>query len=160
MVFKAAQLKTVAMDKNKTTLKSVKMLKGEREFFGDFNFRIRSILEKYTGNFHELRKMKTYQIKLYKNDTVKPIDAPPSPITYYCKAVVDDVIKSINKQSVIEEHPLNEPDPWVSYAVTVPKLDSFLQITLDVYNITKLLLSNNYPIPCQKDIKTQLSGAN
>ena len=46
------------MDKNKTILKSVKLLKKEREVFGEFNFRICSILEKYIENFHELRKMK------------------------------------------------------------------------------------------------------
>ena len=104
--------------------------------------------------------MKDYQVKLYTNDTVKPIAVPPQPIPYHLKAKVDDVIESMIKEDVIEEHPPNEPVPWVSCAVIAPKSDSSLRITLDARNLNKALIFSNYPIPCQKDIRAQLSGAN
>ena len=53
--FRAAQL---TMDRSNTLVNPVKMLQGEREVSGEFNFRICSILEKYTANFHGLGKMK------------------------------------------------------------------------------------------------------
>ena len=55
--FKAAELKIFTMDKDGTLFNPVKMLKGEREVSGEFNFRICSILEKYTENFHGLGKV-------------------------------------------------------------------------------------------------------
>ena len=51
----------------------MEILKAEREVSGEFSFRICLILEKYTENFCGLGKMKDYQVKLYANDTVKPI---------------------------------------------------------------------------------------
>ena len=45
-------------------------------------------------------------------------------------------------------------------AVIKPKSDSFLQITLDACNLKKALISSNYPILHQEDIRVQLSGAN
>ena len=67
MVFKAAPLKIIAMDKNNTLFNPVKTLKEERKVYDKFNFRICSILKKYTENFHGLGKMKDYQAKLYTN---------------------------------------------------------------------------------------------
>ena len=64
------------------------------------------------------------------------------------------------KEGVIEEHPPNVPAPWVSCAVIVPRPDNSLRITMDARNLNKSLISNNYPIPRQEDIRAQLSGAN
>ena len=55
--FKVAQLKIITMDKNITFFNPMKMLKGEREVSGEFNFRICSVLERYTENFQGLGKM-------------------------------------------------------------------------------------------------------
>ena len=74
--FKAAELKIITMGKDGTLFNPVKMLKREREVSGEFNFRICSILEKYTENFHGLGKVNDYQVKLYTNDIVKPIPVP------------------------------------------------------------------------------------
>ena len=104
--------------------------------------------------------MKDYQVNLYTNDTVKPIIVPPRPISYHLKARVDNVIESMTKKGVMKEHPPNEPAPWVSCAVIVPKSDSSLRITLDARNLNKTLLSSNYPIPRHKYIRAQLSSAN
>ena len=136
------------------------MLKGEREVSGKFNFRICSILEKFTENFHGLGKVNDCQIKLYTNLTGKPIDVPLRPITYHLKAGVDNFIESMIKESVIEEHPPNKSGPWVSCAVIVPKSGSSLPITLDARNLKKALLFDNYPTPHQEDIGAQSPGRN
>ena len=137
----------------------MEILKGEREVSGEFSFRICLILEKHTENFCGLGKKKDYQVKLYANDTVKPIAVPVRTNPYHLKARVDDVIESI-KEGVIEEHSQNEPTSLVSCAVTVPKSESSLRITLYTCNLNNVLISSNYPIPHQEDIRAQLSGAN
>ena len=106
------------------------------------------------------RKNVNYQVKLYTNETVKLVGVPPRPMQYHLKARVDDAIESMIREGVIEEHPPNETAPWVSCAVIVPKSDSSLRITLDARNLNKALISNNYPIPSQGNVRAQLSGMN
>ena len=91
---------------------------------------------------------------------VKPIAVPPRPIPYHLKARVDNVIESMIMKGIIEEHPPNKAAPWVSCTVIVPKSESFLCITLNAHNLNKALISSNYPIPHQEDIRAQLSGTN
>ena len=55
--FKAAQLKIITTDKNNTLFNPMKILEGEREISGEFDFRICSVLKKYSENFHGLGKM-------------------------------------------------------------------------------------------------------
>ena len=64
------------------------------------------------------------------------------------------------KEDVIEEYLPNEPAPWVSCAVIVPKSDSSLRFIPEAYNLNKALISSNYPIPHQEDKRTPLSRAN
>ena len=64
------------------------------------------------------------------------------------------------KEDIIKEDPRNKLAPWVSCAVITPKSNSSLQTTLDAQNLNKALISSNYPIPHQGDIRAQLSGTN
>ena len=98
------------MDKNDTLHNPMKLLEGERKFSGEFNFRICSILEKYTENFHELVKMNDCQVKFYTNNAVKPIAVPPRPIPYHLKARVDSVFESIIRKALSRNiHQTNQP---------------------------------------------------
>lgn len=60
---------------------------------------------------------------------------------------------------IIEEQPMNEPAPWISISVVVPKADQSIRITLDARNVNKYIQSNNHPIPRPEDIKATLAGA-
>ena len=57
--------------------------------------------------------MKNYQVKLYSDENVKPVAVPPRAIPYHLRARVADFIDMI-KDGVSEEHPNNEPAPWMS----------------------------------------------
>ena len=63
------------------------------------------------------------------------------------------------EDDVIEEHPTDQPAPWISNAVVVPKSGGGLRITLDAKNINKAIQSTNLPIPRQEDIRAQMSGS-
>ena len=61
-------------------------------------------------------------------------------------------------QDIIEEHPINQPAPWVSNAVIAPKTDGSIRMTLNACNVNKAIISTNHPTPQHEDIKAKLTG--
>ena len=61
------------------------------------------------------------------------------------------------EQDVIEEHPANQPAPWISCAVIAPKANGDIRVTLDARNLNKAVQSTNLPIPRHEDIKAKLA---
>ena len=84
---------------------------------------------------------------------------PPRRIPYHLESRVEESISEMLKNDVIEEHPASETAPWTSNVVIAPKGDGDIRITLDAKNVNKALLSSNYPIPRQEDIKARLAGS-
>ena len=124
----------------------------------EFNDEIHNILSKYPQNFKGLGKLQGHLVKLYADPSVKPVVSPPRVIPYHLKSRFNEALETMLKDDVIEVHPANEPAPWVSCPVIVPKPDSSLRITMDARNVNKAIQSNNHPIPRYEDIKSQLSG--
>ena len=157
---KATQLKIIVIDADDKVFNPVNLSHDQQDQdYGKLNSDICSVIQNYPHNFKGLGKMKEYQVKLYTDNSIKPVAVPPRPIPYHLKARVSDVLEKMIQEGVIEEHPPDEPAPWISCAVIVPKSDGSLRITLDARNLNKALISSNYPIPRQEDIKTCLSGA-
>ncbi len=78
---------------------------------------------------------------------------------YHLRAQVAKEIEKMVAQDVIEEHPPTEPAPWVSNAVTAPKSDGAICMTINARNVNKAVHASNLPIPRQEDMKAKLSGA-
>ena len=123
---KATELKIITMDKDEALFNLINMIDQERKHSGELNSKIINVLHSYSENFQGLGKMKNHQVKLYTDNTVKPIAVPPRPIPYHLKARVNNSIETMIKDGVIEEYPPNEPAPWISCAIIVPKPDSSL----------------------------------
>ena len=156
----ALQLKIISFHDNEDVFNSINMIDKESPFTSDKNFvrKINNIITKYSGNFKGLGKLKNHKVKLYIDENVKPVAVPPRSVPYHLKQRLDDTIDGMIGNDVIEEHPKEEPAPWVSCAVIVPKPDGTIRVTLDARNINKAIQSTNQPIPRQEDIKAQLSG--
>ena len=103
-------------------------------------------------------KLRNYQAKLYTDNSIKLVAIPPRGVPYHLKTRVCDATDNMLKEGVIEEHPINDLSLWVFCAVTVPKTDGSICITLDTRNINKAIISTNQPIPKQEDIRSQLTG--
>ena len=106
-----------------------------------------------------LGKLRNYQVKLYPNNSVKPVAVPPRSVPYHFKVRVSDANDNMVKEGVIEKHPIKDPSLWVSCAIIVPKTDGFSRITLDAHNINKAITFTNQPMPKQEDMRAQLTGA-
>ena len=87
----------------------------------------------------------------------RPIISPQRPVPYHhLKEKFQEQITQMLNNDIIEEHPVNEPAPWVSNMVVAPKGDGDIRITLDAKNVNHALVSSNLPIPRHEEIKTQL----
>ena len=98
-------------------------------------------------------------VKLQVDTSVKPVASPPRRVPYHLKSRVGEVVEGMLTAGIIEQHPAGEPAPWTSNLVIVPKDDGGIRVTLDAKNVNKALLSSNFPIPRQEDIKASLSGS-
>ena len=98
-------------------------------------------------------------MKLHCNPNVQLVSVPAHSFPYHLKDRAQSAIEEMIRHDVIEEHPHDEPAPWVSNAVLAPKSDGSIRVTLDARNVNKELLSSNVPIPKQDDIKTKLAGS-
>ena len=124
----------------------------------DSNGKIQSCLAEYAHNFQGIGRLKTHVIKLHVNPDIKPVATPPRSIPYHLKEQATKVLQEMINNDIIEEHPINEPAPWVSNAVIAPKPDGGIRMTLDARNVNKAILQTNHPIPRHEDIKAKLAG--
>ena len=120
---------------------------------------IYSISKHYPQNCKGLGKLRNYQVELYTDNSIKHVAVPHSSVPYHLKARVSDAIDNMLKKGVFEEHPINDPSPWVFCAVIVPKTDGSIRIILDARNVNKAIISTSQPISKQKDIRDQLAGS-
>lgn len=149
----ALQLGIIQFRKTEDTFQPILMI--EKGHKGN----LQGILAEYPQNFQGLGKLKDYKVKLHCNPDVKPVNVPAHSFPYHLKDRAQAAIDEMIKQDVIEEHPRDEPAPWVSNAVLAPKADGSIRVTLDARNVNKAILSSNIPIPKQEDIKAKLAGA-
>ena len=84
---------------------------------------------------------------------------PPRSTPYHLKDRAEKILNERFEQDAIEEHPSNEPAPWVSCTVITPKPDGKIRITMDARNVNKAIQSTNLPILKQEDIKAKISAA-
>ena len=152
---KASQLGIVKFQPKPEILKPINMIKIEDN--GLKKYLQRTIVSKpevFTG----IGKLKGHVIKLPINNNIKAVAEPPRRIPYHLKSRVEEVINDMIKQDVIEELPTGEQAPWTSNLVIAPKDDGDIRVTLDAKNLNKALLSSNFPIPRQEDIKSNFTG--
>ncbi|CAB3989036.1 Hypothetical predicted protein [Paramuricea clavata] len=98
------------------------------------------------------------KMALQLDKEVKPVHVPPRSFPYHLKERGQKEIEDMIEQDVIEEHPRDEPAPWVANAVLAPKDDGSLWVTMDARNVSKALYPTNHPIARHEDIKAKLSG--
>ena len=119
---------------------------------------LQDCLIKYPRNFTGLGRLKNHQVKLHVDQEIKPVNVPPRSMPYHLKERAQRAIDEMIQQDVIEEHPRDEPAPWIANAVLAPKPDGSIRVTLDARNVNKGIKSTNLPIPRHEDIKAKLNG--
>ena len=114
-------------------------------------------LRKYPKVFEGIGTLKDHEVKLYLDETIKPVAQPPRPVPFHLKKRLEEEINKMERADIIEEH--SGPAPWISNIVLAPKEDGNLRVTVDMRQVNKAIKSTNVPIPNIEDIKAQLSGS-
>ena len=148
----ALQLGIIDFNANPDTFHPILMIDAEDK--GN----LQEILARYPQNFNGIGKLHHHKVKLHVDKEVKPVHVPPRSFPYHLKERAQKAIEDMIQQDVIEEHPKDEPAPWVANAVLAPKDDGSLRVTMDARNVNKALYPTNHPIPRHEDIKAKLSG--
>jgi hypothetical protein len=81
------------------------------------------ILNKHSTVFQGLGKLKGDKVKLNINKEHTPQAQPQRRIPYHIREKVKTALEDLEKQDVIERVPEDQPTPWVSPIVAVPKKD-------------------------------------
>lgn len=82
---------------------------------------------------------------------------PPRRIPVPLRDVLQHTLIDLTRQGIIT--PVQEPTPWISFRVAVPKKNSTLPICLDPQDLNKAIQREHYPLPTIKDVATRLHGA-
>jgi len=148
----AKQLGIIRFASSPDPLMPVNMIKMEKKDG------IQKTLSDYAGCFQGIGKLRDHEVKLQVDESIKPVAEPPRRIPYHLRERVDEALKGMLENDVIEEQPNNVPTTWLSNLVIAPKDDGDIRITLDAKNLNKALQASNFPIPRQEDIKAKLAG--
>ena len=114
-------------------------------------------LKKYPKVFEGIGTLKDHEVKLYLDQTIKPVAQPPRPVPFHLKKRLEEEINKMERADIIEEH--SGPAPWISNIVLAPKEDGSLRVTVDMRQVNEAIKRTNVPIPNVEDIKAQLSGS-
>ena len=96
-----------------------------------------------------------YHIRLEAG--VTPVQHAPRRVPVPLREVLQKSLDDLTKQDIIA--PVQQPTPWVSSMVIVPKKNGTLRICLDPQDLNRAILREHYPLPTIEDVATRLHGA-
>ena len=97
---KAEQLKIISLDKDDNHIFNPALMISSQEKDDEFINNICSILQHYPQNFKGLGKLQNYQVKLYTNNSIKPVAFPPRSVPHHLKGRISDAIENMLKKKV------------------------------------------------------------
>ena len=120
---------------------------------------VRAIIDEYKQVFEGLGKLKDDDVKLNIDNEAIPQAQQPRRIPFHIRKKVKDALKELQHQGIIEPVPANQPTPWLSPIVAVPKKDGSVRICVDMRMANQAINRVRYPIPTVNDISLDLNGA-
>ena len=96
-----------------------------------------------------------YRIVLDNN--TPPVQDPPRRVPVPLREALKDTLDDLVQQDILA--PVQQPTPWISSIVVVPKEDGKPRICLDPKHLNKAIRREHYPLPTIEDVATRLYGA-
>ncbi len=89
--------------------------------------------------------------------SVPPVQHPPRRVPVPLREALKDALDELVQQDIVA--PVQQPTPWNSSVVVVPKKDGKPRVCLDPRDLNKAIRREHYPLPTIEDIATRLHGA-
>ena len=104
-------------------------------------------------------KLTDHAVKFDIDDRVIPIAQPQRRIRFHVRDKVKDAIEELEKEGTIERVPENQPTPWISPVVVVPKSDVLVRlcVPLDMRIANQAIQRVRHFIPTVEDISLNLN---
>ena len=96
-----------------------------------------------------------YRIVLDKD--MPPVQDPPRRVPVPLSDALKDTLDDLVQQDILA--PVQQPTPWISSMVVVPKKDGKPRICLDPKHLNKAIRREHFPLPTIEDVATCLYGA-
>ena len=116
-------------------------------------------MNKHANVFNGLGKLKGDKIKLNIDKEHTPKAQPQRRIPFHIRADIQRALEELEQQDIIERVPENQPTPWVSPIVAVPKKDGGVRICVDMRQANEAIKRVRHPIPTVDDVSFELNGA-
>ena len=120
--------------------------------------RITELVTKYQNVFIGEGKLKDQQVRLHVREDIKPVLQPQRRIPYHLRKAVTNELEKLMEQGIIEKV-IDQPTPWVSPIVCVPKKDGGTRICVDMRDANKAIIREMHIMPTLDDFKTALNGS-
>ncbi|XP_030849310.1 uncharacterized protein K02A2.6-like [Strongylocentrotus purpuratus] len=111
--------------------------------------------EEFKPVFQGVGKLRDRQIKLKVDPEIRPVAQPVRRTPFGLRDRVKEKIQELVEQDIIE--PVEEPTPWVSPVVIVPKPNGDIRICIDMRRVNEAIVRERHPIPTVDEILQELS---
>ena len=98
-------------------------------------------------------------MKLNIDKEQAPKAQPQRRIPYHIREEVKCALSELEQQDIIERVPDNQPTPWISPIVAVPKKNGGVRICVDMREANAAIKRVRHPIPTVEDVSFELNGA-
>jgi len=115
------------------------------------------IESEYPDLFQGVGKLKTKQITLYIDPSVKPVAQPLRRTPFNLRNKVEDKINELVALDIIEA--VDGPTPWVNPVVVVPKANNEIRLCIDMRRANEAIIRGRHPIPTVDDILQDMNGS-
>ena len=119
---------------------------------------IDKLLEKHKNVFIGEGKIKGQMAKLHIREDITPVLQPQRRVPYHMRKAVSKELKKLIAQDIIEPVK-DQPTPWISPIVCVPKKDGGTRICVDMREANNAIIRERHIMPTLDDFKTAVNGS-
>ena len=116
-----------------------------------------TIIKSFQDRFQGTGKLKEFQLDLHIDKTIPPVAQPLRQIPFKMRSLVEDKIKELEKNDIIEK--ISGPTPWVSNVVAVPKPNNKVRLAIDMRQANNAIMRERFPMPNIEETLQQMNGA-
>ena len=116
---------------------------------------VQQILSNTAEVFDGIGKLKDFEVKV--DPSVTPVSQRLRRLPYHARKKVEDKLDKLEDLGIIEK--VQEPTPWISLLVVVPKTNESVRLCLDMRRVNEAVIRERHMIPKLDELLQDVNGA-